>query len=164
MYYDEISKSYEELYGLEQTRKIQHVLKLLDEKPKKVLDVGCGTGIASDYFENYTGFDPSKELTKIAKEKKRKGWIFIDSAENFSTKEKYDLIICLTVAHHFQDKIKAINNMKIHLKENGLLILSLLKKSPSNKEVLEILKKHFEIETSQNEKDIFYKCKPKKFI
>ncbi len=47
-YYDEISASYEELHKEEQLKKIEIIkLSINPKKENKLLDVGCGTGLAT---------------------------------------------------------------------------------------------------------------------
>ncbi len=162
MYYDEISKGYEELHGDEQREKLDFLIKHIGND-YDVLDVGCGTGIAAEYFSNYKGLDPSKELIKIARSK-RNADVQVNNAENFRFEKKFSLIICITVAHHFENKTKALTNLKNHLKKEGILAVSLLKESPSKNKIKSILEENFNVEVLQQKKDTFYICKTQKFI
>ncbi len=64
VYYNQISKSYKELYGEEQKKKMQIISKYLPKhpKPKSILDIGCGSGISTP--KNQIGIDPSEDLIK----------------------------------------------------------------------------------------------------
>ena len=91
-FYNKILKSYDELYGKEQENK----LKAIKENIKLnglTLAIGCGTGIAKNFF-NTVGVDSSFNLLKIGDLSAR--------AEFLPFKDKsFDNIICVTSIHHF---------------------------------------------------------------
>jgi len=64
MYYDETAKGYEELHGEEQRKKLRIISDYLNVKnDDKLLDVGCGPGYTSEFFNcKIMGIDPSQEL------------------------------------------------------------------------------------------------------
>jgi ubiquinone/menaquinone biosynthesis C-methylase UbiE len=74
-YYDSIARGYDELYGAEQREKLERIVNLLEKRDLRVepswslLDVGCGTGISTTFFDCAlrVGVDPSKELLRIAR-------------------------------------------------------------------------------------------------
>jgi len=75
-----------------------------------VLDVGCGTGYLANYIEpqNYTGFDISIDLIKIAKN--------LHPFHKFSTSMpsddcKFDTIIGLAVIEHIKEPITLMNQL-----------------------------------------------------
>ncbi len=75
VWYDSLSSSYEELYGREQSVKLQHVKAFVqDEKFKLMVDIGCGPGmLLADFRTHYTyavGIDLSSEMLKLAKRKR----------------------------------------------------------------------------------------------
>lgn len=72
-YYNAIAKGYDELYGEEQIRKYRFAVKNgLRVTKKKVLDVGCGTGLIiyemlKDGAADITGVDISESMINLAK-------------------------------------------------------------------------------------------------
>jgi ubiquinone/menaquinone biosynthesis C-methylase UbiE len=118
-YYDEISRSYNQLHGEEQKKKFNLIKKYIRGR---VLDVGCGTGISTP--EGGIGIDPSKELLKQNPHK-----CYLASAENIPFPDKsFDTVICLTSVHNFSDIEKGLREMKRVGKST--FIISVLKKSP----------------------------------
>ncbi len=128
-YYDEISKGYDELYGKEQLEKLNKIKKYI--KKGSLLDVGAGTGISTRFFEDIcecTALDPSEEMLNHYNGKK-----VVGKAEELPFKDKsFDNVICVTALHHC-DIDKAIKEMLRVVKKDGVVIVTLLKKS--NKEL-----------------------------
>ena len=64
-YYNEIAEGYNELHKEEQLNKLKIIKENIEiNKTDKLLDVGCGTGISSDFDCNVYAIDPSEELLK----------------------------------------------------------------------------------------------------
>jgi len=125
-YYDEISSSYNEMYGEEQKKKFEKIKKYISGK---TLDVGCGTGISTP--ENGIGIDPSFKLLKINSKKHVQG-----IAENLPFPDKsFDTVICLTAVHNFSDIKKGLKEIKRVGKK--IYIISILKKSKRFNEIKE---------------------------
>lgn len=151
-YYNQIAKGYNELHGEEQKKKLAIVKKYIKTKPNEtLLDIGCGTGISSDFKCKVTGIEPSKELIKQAKIK-----TIVGKAEKLPFPDKsFDYIISLTAAQNFEDIPKAIQEMKRVLKKEGAI--SILKKSRLLELLKKELKKNFKIENEiEEEKDIIF--------
>jgi len=142
--YKEIAKGYDELYGEEQEKKlekIKHVLK------GKILDIGAGTGIVARHFKNVTSLDPCKELLDQAPGKK-----VVGRAEELPFKKgEFDTIVSLTALHH-TDIDKAIKEIKRLEAKN--LAFTILKRSAKCKEIVAKLKKEFNMEEIEEEKDV----------
>ena len=159
-YYDKISKSYNELHGEEQKKKMQIVLKYLPKNPKQrsILDVGCGTGLSTP--NEQCGIDPSEELIKQhigysdGRTNKQPMRIFLGSAEKMQFKDKqFNYVISLTALHHC-DIEKALNEIK---RVGKKYILSILKKANDFKKFDAIIKKKFVIkDIIEEDKDIIY--------
>lgn len=126
-YYDKIAKGYNELYEEEQLEKLKEVRKYI--KPGTLLDVGSGTGISTKFFEDIcdcTALEPSEEMLKHYK---GKGKRVIGKAEKLPFPDKsFDNVICVTALHHCNIS-KAIKEMLRVVKSDGIVIVTLLKKS-----------------------------------
>jgi len=107
-YYDEIADGYNELHGDEQRKKLELVKNHLKLKPTdKILDIGCGTGLSSDFEQFTVGIDPSFGLLKQNEKPSVQG-----VAESLPFKDRsFDAVVCLTAVHHF-DADRAFSEMK----------------------------------------------------
>ena len=146
-YYDKISSGYNELHKEEQLKKVKILIKELNIKNDKVLDIGCGTAFYSNLFKNYTGIDNSKGMLKKSKAK-----VIYVNAEKLPFKDNsFDTIISVTAIHNFINSKKAVEEMK-RVSKNKIGI-TVLKKSKKLKEIEKLLKNFKKIE---EDKDFIY--------
>lgn len=103
----------------------------LDNNDKKVLDLGCGNGRASELFPdgvNYVGVDTSAELIKIAKERyPERNFMILEGLDLPFPDNHFDIIYCLAVLHHVPGKnyrLKFLEEAKRVLKPGGKLVLT----------------------------------------
>jgi 2-polyprenyl-3-methyl-5-hydroxy-6-metoxy-1,4-benzoquinol methylase len=78
--------------------------------------------------------------------KKRKFETINDYAENLEkyTKEnQYDLILCVTVIHHFHDLNKVLQEIKKTAKKEATIIITMLKKARNTEELIKKITKSF---------------------
>jgi len=160
-YYDTIAPSYNELYGDEQMLK----LKVIDEELKRLnitldglslLDVGCGTGISTAFFNNRchcTGIDPSKGLLDLAK--KGPKYILAEAEKLPFNDNSFDIIISLTSIQNFNDLEKATDEMRRVL-NRGFLIISFLKRAPNKTQIERALRGFEKLSIVKETKDIIY--------
>ncbi len=168
--YTQTAKSYNELHGSEQLKKINIVLENIKIKPKdKILDVGCGTGIFFEELERRRikcskfGIEPSKEMLKQcrAKAELKQGF-----AETLPYKDKtFDIITSITAIHNFKNIKKAIKEMKRVLKDKGRAAITALKKSAKAEEIKKELLNEFKlIKEIEEEKDSIFILQKKQKI
>lgn len=125
-YYSSIALGYDELHGEEQKRKLRLILDCIPFTSKElVLDVGCGTGIATRVLPSKViGIDPSFGLLLQAPFP-----VACGKAESLPFKDKvFDKAISLTAFHHVEDPLVALQEMRRVTKKE--IILTILKKSP----------------------------------
>lgn len=99
---------------------------------KKILDLGCGTGTHISKLEKYgylcTGIDLNTEMLGRAKNKIQ-GKVFQADMRNFNLKDEFDAIICMFAVFNHNlcnnDALQTLEQIKKHLKPNGILILDL---------------------------------------
>lgn len=156
-YYNTISKGYEELYKEEQQNKlsiIQNIIKT--NKNTKILDVGCGTGVSSNFECFVVGIDPSKELIKLNKSNSK----LIGVAEFLPFKDNsFDCVISVTAIHNFKNIKLAIGEIKRVGKND--FVFSVLKKSSKFGYIKKLIEKNFNIERIIDEgKDSIFLLKP----
>lgn len=152
MDYDKIAKSYNELYKEEQIKKLRIIRRYTKiKKTDKLLDVGCGTGISTNFFEcNSIGIDPSKGLLNIGK-----GNLIYGKAEKLPFNDKYfDIVISVTAIHNFDDPEKALNEIIRVSKKK--IVITLLKKANKYKELKELITKKLKVREINQEKDTIF--------
>lgn len=149
MNYNQIAKSYNELHEQEQLNKVKIIIKLLNIKNEKVLDVGCGTAFYANLIKNYTGIDPSKEMLKQTRAKTISG-----KGENLPFKDnEFETIISISAVHNFDDPIKGIKEIKRVAKNK--IAISVFKRA-KNFQIIKNQLKNFK--QFEEDKDIiFYK-------
>jgi len=141
MKYNDIAKSYDKLYGEEQIKKVKLILENISiKKTDWLLDVGCGTGVSTSLFEcNKIGIDPSEKL--IFQAVKRIPAIIGKGEELPFNDGIFDIVVCITAIHNFEDYKKGISEMKRVCKEGGRIIITLLKKSEKFEEIKKAIEK-----------------------
>jgi len=160
-YYNDIAEGYDELYGEEQLKK----LNLIREKSKelgiditrdtKLLDVGCGTGISTDFWNcDAAGIDPSLELIKQNKHHGKKSKLIQASAEEMPfPDDSFDIVISITAIHNFGDIEKGLQEIK--RVGRNYFALSFLKRSEKAGMIKELIEKIFDVkEIVEEEKDL----------
>lgn len=154
-YYDETARNYNELHGEEQKRKARLILDNLEIRPEDtLLDVGCGTGIATAFFPcKLTGIDPAEELLKQASFPTK-----VASAENIPfPDESFDIVISLTAVHNFTDIKKGLQEINRVAKRD--IVLSVLKKSERFNEIERLIKDIFRVKKEVDDlHDIIFFC------
>jgi ubiquinone/menaquinone biosynthesis C-methylase UbiE len=114
---------------LQNTKYANEVKEIISNKnPKRILEVGCGTGLLGSQFitnENFLlGIDMSTEMLKV----------FDDKFKNFHTRSlilnlethdlpetQFDLIISSMAFHHLKTPLDILNKLKNHLSPNGAI-------------------------------------------
>ncbi|MFQ5822869.1 MAG: class I SAM-dependent methyltransferase [bacterium] len=98
---------------------------LIDSKPIRILDVGCGTGVMVKYFGQFGeiwGVDSSKEAVEACRKENLPN-VYLDS--QFHMREEFvDLITCLDVIEHIEDDVGFLKRYVRYLKKDGALILT----------------------------------------
>jgi len=114
------------------TKKLVSSLEI--KKGDHVLDVASGTGVVTKLLKQKVGktgyvigADTSTSAIKVAKKwnERSQNLLFVNAdAENFSFKEKFDVITCQYALFFFPNSQKALKNMKNSLKKDGKLGIS----------------------------------------
>jgi len=107
---------------------IKEVLKQISWKGKKVLDVGCGTGLfafsAAKKGAVVLGVDFSVEAIEIAQSQYVHKNLKFTSTDVDTIKEKFDVIVSNGTLEHMDSPIKTLRLLKHHLNKNGCLIIT----------------------------------------
>ncbi|MBY9009854.1 MAG: class I SAM-dependent methyltransferase [Candidatus Lokiarchaeota archaeon] len=133
--YKELAKYYDLIYHWKDYKAEAHTVKELIKKyknsdGKKLLDVGCGTGMHLKYFNDdfsCTGIDINNEMVEVAKCKVKNVIFEQGDMIDFSLKTEYDAILCLFSSigyvKTYSNLEKTIKNFANHLKKGGVLIV-----------------------------------------
>ena len=123
-------------YTTEMAERLPQLVSLFRvQKGAKILDVGAGTGGIIPYLLEAIGqegslwaIDFAEEMVKIGRKKfqKESRVIFeLASVEDLPYKDRFfDQIVCFGAFPHFEDKIKALEEMNRVLKSQGTLIIA----------------------------------------
>lgn len=153
-YYDSIAGSYNELHGEEQLNKLAIIKKNIKTgKKTKILDVGCGTGISSDFGCFAVGIDPSSGLLKYNHHLK-----ILGAAESLPFKDNsFDYVISVTSLHNFKDILQSISEIRRVGKKK--FVFSVLKKSGKFDAIRLAIGSNFKISKEiEEEKDKIFVC------
>lgn len=150
--YNKIAKSYNELHKEEQIKKLEIIKENIKVIPP-LLDVGCGTGISTNYFNCVSiGIDNSKEMLKQSKQ----GNLIYGNAEKLPFPDKsFNTVISVTSFHNFKNIEKALLEIK-RVSSNNNIAITFLKKSLKINNFRELLKKHFKFKEIDCEQDILF--------
>ncbi len=108
--------------------KRQDMLKFIDIKVSKILEIGCGEGNFATNFTDieYWGVEPATQHAKAAEQKGLKilNGLYED-VEDKIPNSYFDLIVCNDVIEHMIDPIGFLKDVKKKLKPTGKLIASI---------------------------------------
>lgn len=145
--YNSTWKSYDELYGEEQKRKYEAILRKLSIKDytgKIIIDIGCGTGsfickIACK-SRSIIGIDISENMLREAERKignyKWKVSLILADAENIPVKKKcIDYAFAITLIQNLPNPEKFLDETHRILKKNGRTVITAIKRMYSQREI-----------------------------
>lgn len=131
-WYDALSKSYDELYADEQSRKHNQVLELLrDRRFGLLLDVGCGTGnllrAVQETADQLVGIDLSEGMLRKAKSLRSKkiDLLRADCSSLPLGKELADCVLAISVIESDNNAEKQISEMNRVCKVDGSLVVTM---------------------------------------
>ena len=140
------------MYEKEQLKKLELISKIIKvKKTDKLLDIGCGTAISTNYFKCLSiGIDPSFNMLKLGKGNRVNAF-----AEYLPFKDKsFDIILAVTSIHNFSNINKAINEIKRVSNDNARIVITLLRKSNKFDEIKSKLLNNFKFKQMEEEKDV----------
>lgn len=152
-HYDIISKGYNKLHMEEQKIKLGIIKAHLRVRPfERLLDVGCGTGISSDFPCRVFCIDPSVEMLNLNPCRDK----FLGKAEMLPFPDNFfDIVISVTAMHNFDDINKGLSEMRRVGK--GRYVFSVLKKSQKFKIIRSMVEKGFCVKrVIEEDKDVIF--------
>ena len=148
--YDKIAHNYNELHYKEQLNKVMAIIKELNIKSEKVLDIGCGTALYSGLFKDYLGIDNSIEMMRNANAN-----ILFGYAEDLPFKDNsFDAIISVSAIHNFNNIKKSISEIKRVSKKK--VAITLFKRSKKFSYIKKLILKNFDVKEIDSDKDVIF--------
>ncbi|MCL4379740.1 class I SAM-dependent methyltransferase [Candidatus Marsarchaeota archaeon] len=134
MFYDSIAAEYDALKSssvsiVHKYLLIPNLLRVLpDVNGKRVIDLGCGTGIISSLLAKkgaeVTGIDISKNMTEIAKTKVKNARFLVEDIEDMNLPSEYfDIGVCVLAMDYIRDIGRSLREINRVLKKGGTIIL-----------------------------------------
>lgn len=156
--YSHTAASYTELHRYEQEEKIRALLPFFQTK-SPLLDLGCGTGLASIPFKGIkVGVDSSKEML-LHCVNKRLMRVAARAEELPFRDNSFNSAICLTAIHNFKNPQRAVKELKRVCR--GVMAISLLKRAIRFSTLLLLLETDFQIlREIDTDKDLILITKP----
>jgi len=134
LFYDQFSEVWErKINNLETEKRLQVVFKQLlkgiNLKGKKFLEVGCGLGYFSDMANKMgakvTAVDVGKKLIERCHKSIPKAKFFVASASNLPFKdESFNVVLCTEVIEHVENQSKVLTEIFRVLKQGGYLVIT----------------------------------------
>ena len=160
VYYDEIAKGYNELYGEEQLKKWEIAKKLINlSKNDRVLDLGCGTGLITEKIskkvDSIVGLDLSEEMIKNSIKRNNISYVVGNAKKLPFENNEFDKVVSFTV-------IQDIDKWDYVLKEikrvsKGEILITVLKRKKNLTELKKIISAYFKIKNfDEEEKDFIF--------
>lgn len=150
--YKHISKSYNELHKDEQIKKLRIIKENFKIIPP-LLDVGCGTGISTNFFKvKSIGIDNCKEML----EQGDKNLIYGDAEKLPFENKSFNTVISVTSFHNIKNMEKALKEI-IRVSKNSNVCITFLKRSKNLFKFRKLTKKYFKkIKEIEEEKDVIF--------
>ena len=110
------------------TEETNEILKELNWKSKKILDVGCGTGYfsykAAKKGADVLGIDFSTEAIEIAQSKYQHSHLKYQQMDVKKIEGKYDVIVSIGTLEHMDNPLQILKLFKRHLNPKGKIIIT----------------------------------------
>lgn len=131
-WYNSLARSYDELYGKEQSLKHEVVLKAVEKKRFNLLiDVGCGSGVllerTSRNCDQSVGFDLSIKMLKIAKTRRSERTDFVLASSRCLpiVDGRVDCLVSISTLEANENVPEHLAELKRVRSPNGVEIVSL---------------------------------------
>lgn len=164
-YYDKIASGYDELHYDEQKKKLMIISNYLGiDTETRLLDIGCGTGFSSEFFNcQSTGLDPSRKMLIHGRNDggNQRDLLQGEGEHLPFSDHTFDFVICVTAIHNFKDPGKCLREIKRVTKDSGAI--TILKKAQKAKMLQKLVSEEFRItKIVEEEKDhiLFFKINP----
>jgi SAM-dependent methyltransferase len=121
-----------EFYARSRIKWVAKQLKKMGLHPHKLMDFGCGVGLATPFLleefgsdSQIIGVDVSSDSLEIARSKYASGNISFQSLDNYTPNQSIDLVYCNGVFHHIplDERDSAVHYVRNSLRPGGFFAL-----------------------------------------
>lgn len=128
-FFNQKAKNWDKEIDKKEIKNLKKIISYIKLKEyNKVLDVGCGSGIAYKYlhrkFKEYIGIDVSNEMINISKNKFPKTKFVEGRFEEHNFKDKFDLIFVFNTFPHILNKKLFLKKAKKILTKSGKIVIA----------------------------------------
>ncbi|MCE7744900.1 MAG: class I SAM-dependent methyltransferase [Candidatus Heimdallarchaeota archaeon] len=148
--YDSSAEIYDNRYNEIQTHKYQEILSQVDfSESSGIIDIGCGTGTFLGLInqlgngKQLLGVDISYEMIKIAHEKFPDIDFIVADSDNLPIKDgHFERVLSVTHLQNLPEPNKTVDEMQRISTKNALVVISILRKTWTQKKLQKILRKN----------------------
>jgi len=138
--YDDTAGFYDRRYKGIQRAKYSIVMKNLPDGSKRILDLGCGTGMFLKELSTRAKFvvsvDTSLEMLKVAKGRAREVALVQADADALPFADRsFDAVVSVTLLQNMPDPAVTVREVARVLRPRGVAILTVLKRKYSREEL-----------------------------
>jgi len=138
--YDETVEIYDKRYREIQHLKYHTAMKSLPPNARRILDLGCGTGMflkeLSRHAEFVAGIDASLEMLRMANVRRGKAALVLADADQLPFADgSFDAVVSVTLLQNMPDPAVTIKEVARVLRPGGRAILTTLKRKHSQKDL-----------------------------
>ena len=131
-FYNSVYKKGEEShysrYRIGASSEFDEIIGAVDWKNKKVLDVGCGTGLfdhlIAERGAEVLAIDYSENAIEVAKKNYQLPNLNFSVGEASTVEGMYDVIVSLGTLEHMDNPLEILKIFKKHLKPNGTILIT----------------------------------------
>ena len=138
--YDQTAGIYDRRYAEIQRVKYQVIVKNLPKKTRRILDLGCGTGMFFDelsrHAELLVGVDASLEMLRVANVRRGEAALALADADQLPFADgSFDAVASVTLLQNMPDPAATVREVARVLRPGGHAILTILKRKRSRGEL-----------------------------
>jgi len=131
--YDATADIYDRRYEEIQRKKYEFVMEYLPPRARRILDLGCGTGMfleeLSKRSELVVGVDASVEMLKVAQRRAKGAVLVLADADSLPfANSSFDVVVSVTLLQNMPDPAATMREITRVLKRGGTAVVTSIKR------------------------------------
>lgn len=140
--YDKTAQSYDRRYEEIQRTKYRLIMENIPDDIKRVLDLGCGTGIFLGELASRcrftVGVDLSLGMLRVANVRRKKAALVLADADHLPFADgRFDAVVSVTLLQNMPNPAETVKETARVLREGGVAFFTVLKRKHSRAELEE---------------------------